>query len=75
MTARVPISVSRGRTEPDGEIKPPNEDGRPLTESEYLAWADRRMREFAAELNERYAGLLPEGVRFEWGPVPDPPAG
>jgi len=36
---------------------------RPLTESEYRAWADRKRGQVAAELTE----LLPDGLRFEWG--------
>ena len=46
-------------------------DRPPLTEAEYAAWADVRMREMAGEFTE----LLPQeardaGMRFEYGPIP-----
>jgi len=43
---------------------------RPLTEPEFLAWADRKGRQTAAELS----GLLPDGLRFEWSASDRPPA-
>ena len=41
-------------------------DERHITEAEYAAWVERRMRSYLDELNERFAGVLPAGVRFEW---------
>jgi len=36
-------------------------------------WADEvlpgRIEAVTAELNERFAGVLPDGMRFEWGPA------
>ena len=54
------------RTDPDGEMKPPNNGGRLLTESEFRAWMDRRMRDYADHLTEQCAPYLPDGCRFEW---------
>lgn len=47
-------------------------DERRITEAEYAAWAEWRMRDFADDLNERYAAILPPGVRFEWTTTEDP---
>jgi hypothetical protein len=45
----------------------------PLTEAEYIAWMNKRMPEIADEITERFQDVLPEGARFEWGPVePEP---
>lgn len=63
------LTVSRGRMHEHGEVMPPNIDGRPLTESEYRAWVERRMPGIAGELTERCRDVLPEGMRFEWVPV------
>jgi hypothetical protein len=38
----------------------------PLTEAEYAATLPGRMNAVAAELNERLADVLPDGMRFEW---------
>jgi hypothetical protein len=72
---RVPRSVSRGRAEPDGDVMPPSEDGRVLTEAEYRAWLQGAMREHARVLNERFAAILPDDVRFGWAAASEPPAG
>ena len=41
-------------------------DRPPLTEAEYARWATRSMQSYADELNDRLAGILPPGMRFEW---------
>jgi hypothetical protein len=40
----------------------------PITEAEYRALLPSRMTMFSAEMNDRLAGVLPDGVRLEWGP-------
>ncbi len=43
-----------------------NSAARPLTEAGYAAMLPARMDAVAAELNERLADVLPDGMRFEW---------
>ena len=45
----------------------PAVDARRDRERRYLESLPRRQRDAAAEVNRRYAHLLPEGMRFEWG--------
>ena len=40
-----------------------------LSEERYVASLPRRMGRAAEAANARYAHLLPDGVRFEWGPA------
>lgn len=45
----------------------------PLTEAEYAATLPERIDRVVAEVNERLADVLPDGVRFEFEPIGDPP--
>lgn len=44
----------------------PVDEPRSLTEAEYAALLPKRMQDVADELNEALAGVLPDGMRFEF---------
>lgn len=41
-------------------------DEQHLTEAEYAAMLPFRAQKIADDLNERFADVLPDGMRFEW---------
>lgn len=46
---------------------------RPLTEAEYAAALPGRAQAIADDLNQFYADVLPDGMRFEWTTTKDQP--